>query len=91
MLGMERFSVSAPGRFVNEYRIHGGSLELRTWDPEANSTQRGAWKRLETNEIMLHLMLDTVVGRWLMSRRGFQKALESQGLPAGSERRKQAT
>lgn len=90
MLGMERFSVSAPGRVVNEYRIHGGSLELRTWDPEASSTRRGAWKKLETNEIMLHLMLDTVVGRWLMGRRGFQKALESQGLPATGELRKQA-
>lgn len=90
MLGMERFSVSAPGRVVNEYRIHGGSLELRTWDPEVSSTHRGAWKKLETSEIMLHLMLDTVVGRWLMSRRGFQRALESQGLPAAGELRKQA-
>jgi hypothetical protein len=90
MLGMERFSVSAAGRIVNEYRIHGGRLELRTWDPEGQSRQRATWKKLETDEIMLHLMLDTVVGRWLMGRRGFQRTLESQGLPAANELRRQA-
>lgn len=84
--GLERFSVSAPGRAVNEHRIHGGKLELRTREPKAKSVRRG-WRRLETGEVMLHLLLDTVVGQWLMGRRGFHAALAAQGF--GASRRLQ--
>jgi hypothetical protein len=80
--GLERFSVSAPGKVVNEYRIHGGKLELRTRDPRIKSARRGYWRRLETSEIMLHLLLDTVVGQWLLGRRGFHTALGAQGFGA---------
>ena len=69
--GLERFSVSAPGRIVNEYRIHRESLELRTWNPQARTAQQANWRKLEADEIMLHLLLKTAVGKWLMSRRGF--------------------
>ena len=69
--GLERFSVSAPGRVVNEYRIRRDSLELRTWNPHAKTAQEANWRRLTTDEIMLHLLLNTAVGKWLMSRRGF--------------------
>lgn len=72
--GLERFSVSAPGRVVNEYRIHRDSLELRTRKPHAKTAQQAKWRKLKTDEIMLHLLLDTAVGKWLMSRRGFETA-----------------
>jgi hypothetical protein len=77
--GLQRFSVSAPGRVVNEYRIHGGSLELRTWDPNAQSKAKLRWRKLGTEEVMLHLLLNTVVGRWLMQRRGFHTGLGKEG------------
>ena len=69
--GLERFSVSAPGRVVNEYRIRRDSLELRTRDPRAKTAQQAKWRKLKTDEIMLHLLLNTAVGKWLMSRRGY--------------------
>ena len=72
--GLERFSVSAPGRVVNEYRIRRDSLELRTRDPHAKTAQQAKWRKLKTDEIMLHLLLNTAVGKWLMSRRGFDAA-----------------
>jgi hypothetical protein len=76
---------------VNEYRIHRGKLELRTRNPEANLQVPGKWRKVESNEIMLHLLLDTVVGRWLMGRRGFQNALEQGRMfPALNSRLKQA-
>jgi hypothetical protein len=87
--GLERFSVSAPGRGVNEYRIHGGKLELRTRDPKAKSARHN-WRRLETSEVMLHLLLDTVVAQWLMGRRGFHVALGAQGFGVSRRLHKQA-
>jgi hypothetical protein len=69
--GLERFSVSAPGRVVNEYRIHRDSLELRTWNPQAGTAKQYKWRKVHADEIMLHLLLNTAVGKWLMSRRGF--------------------
>jgi hypothetical protein len=68
--GLERFSVSAPGRVVNEYRIHDDSLELRTQDPQGTS-KHARWRKVQADDIMLHLLLDTAVGKWLLSRRGF--------------------
>ncbi|MCI0348083.1 MAG: DUF4178 domain-containing protein [Acidobacteriales bacterium] len=67
--GLERFSVSAPGRVVNEYRIHRDKLELRTWNLQGRMPKQ--WRKVEPDEIMLHLLLNTAVGQWLMSRRGF--------------------
>lgn len=73
--GLERFSVSAPGRVVNEYRIRRGKLELRTRDPHAKSARHNnTWRALEPDEIMRHLLLNTAVGKWLMSRRGYHIA-----------------
>ena len=72
--GRERFSVSAPGQIVNDYRIRGGNLELRTKNPDLKSPKNN-WRKLETDEVMVHLLLHTVVGRWLMERRGFHMTL----------------
>ena len=77
--GLERFSVSAPGRVVNEYRIRRDSLELRTRDPHEKTAQQPKWRKLKTDEIMLHLLLNTAVGKWLMSRRGFGAAPDFHG------------
>jgi hypothetical protein len=87
--GLERLSVSAPGKVVNEYRIHGGKLELRTRDAQTKSARRGNWRRLETNEIMLHVLLNTVVGQWLLGRRGFH-ALGAKRFGAFKRLRKEA-
>ena len=89
MVGMERFSVSAPGQIVNDYRIRGGNLELRTKNPELK-LRRNIWRKLETDEVMVHLLLHTVVGRWLMERRGFHMRLATEGFPSTDQVRKQA-
>jgi hypothetical protein len=70
--GLERFSVSAPGRVVNEYRIRRGKLELRTLNPQARQSNK--WRTVETDDIMRHLLLNTAVGKWLMGRRGYHIA-----------------
>jgi hypothetical protein len=70
--GLERFSVSAPGRVVNEYRIRRGKLELRTRNPHSRSANK--WRTVEPDDIMRHLFLNTAVGKWLMGRRGYHIA-----------------
>jgi hypothetical protein len=88
--GLERLSVSAPGQVINEYRIRAGRLELRTEILKTPSPIKTHWRKLGTNEIMLHLLLNTVVGQWLMRRRGFNTKLANQGFAPRTQINRQA-
>ena len=85
---LERLSVAAAGEIVvNEYRVRAGHLELRTQNDKAI---RKRWRKLETDEVMLHLLLNTVVGQWLLQRRGFNTALAERGFRKAKLARMQA-
>lgn len=64
----ERFVLSpiggAPG---NEYRIVGGRVEFRSFQ-RAKQRKCGAWRPLAPNDILMHLSLNTEVGKWLVKR-----------------------
>ena len=66
----ERFVLSpiggAPG---NEYRIVSGRVEFRTFRERDESIRRNStWRALGPNDILMHLSLNTEVGKWLMKR-----------------------
>lgn len=66
----ERFVMSplgtAPG---NEYRIMEGRVQFRSFEPGAGKGRRsGGWRALAPNDILMHLSLNTDVGKWLLKR-----------------------
>ena len=70
MARYERFLLSplrgAPG---NEYRIVGRRVEFRSFQERTGSGRRSsAWRPLAPNDILMHLSLNTEVGKWLLKR-----------------------
>lgn len=65
----ERFVLSplggSPG---NEYRIVGGRVEFRSFETNASQRRCGVWRSLAPNDILMHLSLNTEVGKWLLKR-----------------------
>lgn len=63
----ERFVLSpmggAPG---NEYRITEGKVEFRSFQRTGHKC--GPWRALRPDDILMHLSLNTEVGKWLMKR-----------------------
>ncbi len=63
---------SANGALVNDYRICGGRVQVRSLDragqPIADTL--GNWRMLEDGDIVLHHALRTPVSRWLRVRFG---------------------
>lgn len=66
----ERFVLSPLGRTPgNEYRIVGGRVEFRSFDGRSVEGRRsGTWRALAPNDILMHLSLNTDVGKWLLKR-----------------------
>lgn len=67
----ERFVLSpiggAPG---NEYRVHHGHVEFRSFQERNEKARRcGSWRALSPNDVLMHISLNTEVGKWLMKRR----------------------
>jgi hypothetical protein len=62
----ERFFVApgggAPG---NEYRIAGDQVQFRVVNNSQPTPIAGRWHTLDGNDILMHLTLDTSVGKWL--------------------------
>ncbi len=53
----------------NEYRIAGGRVEFRSFEPGCGKGRRsGQWRPLAPNDILMHLSLNTAVGKWLLKR-----------------------
>ncbi len=66
----ERFVLSPLGGTPgNEYRIVGGRVEFRSFQKDAAQQRKcGAWRALAPNDILMHLSLNTDVGKWLLKR-----------------------
>ncbi len=52
---------------INDYRVQGGQVEVRSLDPGGRPFDRqlSAWRPLNSNELELHFVLSTVVAKWL--------------------------
>lgn len=66
----ERFVLSPLGvNPGNEYRIVGGRVEFRSFHNGNSERQKcSAWRALAPNDILMHLSLNTEVGKWLVKR-----------------------
>ena len=55
---------------LNDYRIIDHDLEFRTLDPDGSPfpDQRSTWKRLTTEELMLHFRFETMVAHWFLEK-----------------------
>ncbi len=55
---------------VNEYQITDSKLEFRSLDSNGRpfSDQRGKWRRLTANELVMHFGLNTVVAHWFLQK-----------------------
>jgi hypothetical protein len=65
---------SVNGSPINEYRICGGKVELRTFGPagEPYPGDSSKWRTLDEDEIELHHALETVVSVWMRVRLGVE-------------------
>ncbi len=53
----------------NEYRIQGSRVKFRSFNQSAPRGQKyGHWRTLAPNDILMHLSLNTEVGKWLLKR-----------------------
>ncbi len=61
---------SASGALVNDYRIRGKSVEVRSLTPAGQPTPEslGNWRALDKSDIALHHTLHTQVSKWLRVR-----------------------
>ena len=59
--------IEVAGLGINDYRINGGDLEVRTLTADGHlySDVRSTWRRLTPSDIALHYRFNTVVGKWL--------------------------
>jgi hypothetical protein len=66
----ERFVLSPLGANPgNEYRITGGRVEFRSFhNGNGQLRKNGVWRALAPNDILMHLSLNTEVGKWLVRR-----------------------
>ena len=66
----ERFVLSPLGGTPgNEYRIVSGRVEFRSFEQRSAHGRRcGAWRSLAPNDILMHVSLNTAVGKWLLKR-----------------------
>jgi hypothetical protein len=62
--------IEIPGWPVNDYQITDRRLEFRLLDSNGRPfpDQRSTWRRLRTNELVLHFRLNTVVARWYLEK-----------------------
>lgn len=66
----ERFILSPLGGTPgDEYRINGSRVEFRRFEHgDLRGDKYGAWRALTPNDVLMHLSLNTEVGKWLMKR-----------------------
>ncbi len=65
----ERFVVAPMnGAPANEYRVVRGRVEFRIVDSSHTGRSVSSWRTLSTNDILMHLSLNTEVAKWLMKR-----------------------
>ena len=73
MLACKRLRIDpCDGSPVVDYRIENGCVESRTLEmaTEASTTTEERWQRLTPEQLISHVMADTVVAQWLCRRMG---------------------
>ncbi len=62
--------IEVAGFPINDYRIVDRSLEMRVLDSngQAFKDSRSTWRRLTTDELLLHFRFATLVSRWFSER-----------------------
>lgn len=87
VMQITNFRIEIAGFPINDYRITDRDLEFRALDPTGHRfrDQRGTWRRLTADELVLHFGFDTVVARWFL-----EKTAESDSEAAQQELRKAA-
>ncbi len=71
MSGMMRLRIeSANGALVNDYRVRGKRVEVRSLTPAGQPVPDvlGSWRQLDESDITLHHSLRTPVSKWLRVR-----------------------
>jgi hypothetical protein len=80
MLACNRLRIDpCDGSPVAEYRIENGSVESRTLEAaveEGTATEK-QWQRLTPEQLSFHVMANTVVGQWLLSRMGVHRLIRA--------------
>jgi len=69
-MDIRNLRVEIPGLSINDYRVSDRDLEFRALDNESHPfpDQRGKWRRLTANELVLHFRLKTIVGIWFLEK-----------------------
>ena len=65
------------GSKVEDYRIENGEVEMRSIDPERDEESHRRWQRLTKEQLIAHVMSNTVVARWLQRRMGVHSLLRT--------------
>ena len=67
---VQNLRIEIAGFPINDYRIVDRDLELRVLDCDARALadSRSTWRRLTTNELMLHFRLETLVAKWFANK-----------------------
>jgi hypothetical protein len=67
------------GSPVVDYRIENGFVEKRTLETGAEGSTEGekGWQRLTPEELGSHVLVDTVVARWLSRRMGIRRLIRA--------------
>lgn len=70
MYDMQLRIESVDGSPINDYRVAGGNVQMRSLAPSGEPFPGHAsdWRSLDRNELGLHDALGTVVSRWLRIR-----------------------
>jgi hypothetical protein len=61
---------SVGGSPINDYRIKGDHVEVRSLAASGYPHEESEWRALDDNDIRLHHALRTVVSTWLRRRMG---------------------
>ncbi len=69
---------TSPAGAVQRYRIRAGNVEFQR-------SQNADWRQLTSDEVLQHLVLNTVVGNWLRGRMGWA-AIYPEPAPADRSR-----
>jgi len=69
------------GSKVEDYRIENGEVEMRSIDPERDPDRddeaHRRWQRLTKEQLIDHVMSNTVVAQWLQRRMGVHSLLRT--------------
>src|SRR6266567_1798322 len=75
------------GSPIEDYRIENGQVEKRILDFNIRSQGKGKgeWKRLTREQLVSHVMGNTVVARWLQRRMGVHPLIRACAPPSDAE------